>query len=267
VKHVRGIGIAAVIAFSAVLLSSCGGTSTNSNATQSVATNFTDGQIAEILPEFDLADLEQKGTQKSFFSERTDETIPVIINYQGKITSKTPRQCLGGENPISRSFEETLLSEGWTIDALLTGDHSSTLAFQTSMMSVEVFRKSDYVLIVDCRVRISRAESQVVEGSWGSVGIKRNCIVNDGLAAQIILSFKSVPKIIMEMAGQTKKWEKISLADVDPIFLDDVWRLDTTRDRAYDEPIIDYEGIPYSYRDEYPKTPSDTNHGPMKACP
>jgi hypothetical protein len=266
-KRLSTIGLAAVFTISAPLLASCAGTSSSSKDTQITETELTDSEIAEILPEFDFEDLELESTQKNFYAERTDETLPVIINYQGRMTSKTPRQCLGGNNPISRSFEETLLSAGWTIDSLLTGDHSAILRSNNLMRSIEVFRKSDYVLSVSCQIQLSFAENQLVEGSWGSAGIVRSCIVNNGPEAQLLLAFKSVPKAIMGMdTRQELKWTQTSLADLDPIFLDDAWRLDTTREFGYSEPILDYEGIPYSYRDEYPMTPNDTNHGPIRAC-
>jgi|LakMenEpi03Aug12_release.lakeMendotaPanAssembly.Ray.scaffolds.fasta_scaffold503700_1 hypothetical protein len=266
-KRLSTIGLAAVFTISAPLLASCAGTSSSSKDTQITETELTDSEIAEILPEFDFEDLELESTQKNFYTERTDETLPVIINYQGRMTSKTPRQCLGGSNPISRSFEATLLSDGWTIDSLLTGDHSTALESSNLIRSVEVFRKSDFVLSVECVIQIgSDVETQQVEGSWGSVGTRRSCIINNGPDLGIILSFKSVPKIIMEMAGETMKWEKTSLNDVDPFFLDDAWRLSGTREFGYSEPILDYEGIPYSYRNEYPMTPNDTNHGPIRAC-
>jgi hypothetical protein len=250
-----------------MLLVSCGG-----NNAQPQEQDLTDDQIAEILPELDFDGLVSTGVARNSYSERYKETIAVIMGYltnppvensfgKMKILSETPRQCLGGINPISRSFEETMVKDGWTIDSLVSfrGDSGGS-------RNVEIFRKSNYVVTINCRAGVSYVDEQLAEGPWGSMLVKRPCLTGGEPKVQITLSFDSVPKEIMGYASEKGQWQKTSFKDLEPIYLDDALRFDGWMYRENSVEIEDYASIPFSKVGEFPRTPEDTVHGPIRAC-
>jgi len=266
-KRLPAAKITSLVTVCVLLLVSCGG-----NNAQPQEQDLTDDQIAEILPEFDFDGLVFTEVIRNNFSERYKETIPVIINYLTnppgetgfgtmKILSETPRQCLGGINPISRSFEETMVEDGWTIDSLVSfrGDDGGS-------RNVEIFRKSNYVVSISCRNLVDYVNEQLAEGQWGSILVRRPCLINGQPSVQITLSFDSVPKEIMGYASEKGQWQQTSFKDLEPMYLDDALRFEGRMYTENSVEIEDYASIPFSKVGEFPRTPEDTVHGPIRAC-
>jgi hypothetical protein len=266
-KRLPVVKITSLVTVFVMLLVSCGG-----NNAQPQEQDLTDDQIAEILPEFDFGGLVFTEVIRNYYSERYKDTIPVIINYltnpavdnsfgNMKILSETPRQCLGGINPISRSFEEAMVEDGWTIDSLVSFRSDSG-----GSRNVEIFRKSNYVVTVNCDAQVSYVDGQLAEGQWGSILVRRPCLINGQPSVQITLSFDSVPKEIMGYASEKGQWLKTSFKDLEPMYLDDALRFDGGTYTESSIEINDYASIPFSKWGEFPITPDDTVHGPIRAC-
>ena len=241
-----------------VVLTSCGGSSSSNSSTDS--TLPLAARLNSIrLPNFDLSGFTIDPDGLNFTGEIEDNIFGKMVEYTSDGKTEV-RQCLGGKDPVSFSIEDSVLADGWKLKSLYRPTIDD---IESNTWSIEIFQKVDFLLTIHCAIGTEEIE-QMIYGFWGERFAYSNCISDVGIS--IYLTGNKVFPRYKNKGMYSGSWTSNPLSEDDFVFVDSAIRLEERRPKDIDTLILDEDGDPYPYRDEYPRTPEETKFGPAPNC-
>jgi hypothetical protein len=241
-----------------VVLTSCGGSSSSNSSADSTLPLAT--RLDSIkLPNFDLSGFTIDPDGPNFTGVIEDNILGKMVSYTSDGKTEI-RQCLGGKDPVSFSIEDSVLADGWKLKSLYRPPADEE---GSSTWSIEIFQKADFLLTIHCAIDTEKIE-RMIYGFWGERFAYSECIISVSISTYLTGN-KVFPRY-KNKGMYSGSWTSNPLSEDDFIFVDSAIRLEERRPKEIDTLILDEDGDPYPYRDEYPRTPEETKFGPAPSC-
>lgn len=241
-----------------VLLTSCGGSSSSNSSAESTLPLATRLNSIE-RPNFDLSGFIIDPDGLNFTGVIEDNIFGKMAEYTSDGGTEI-RQCLGGKDPVSFSIEDSVLADGWKLKSLY---RPPVDGLGSNTWSIEIFQKGDFLLTIHCSIDTEKIE-RMIYGFWGERFAYSECI--NRVSISTYLTGNKVFPRYKNKDQYSGSWTNNPLSAEDFIFVDSAIRLKERRPKEMDALILDDDGDPYPYRDEYPRTPEETKFGPAPSC-